>query len=417
MEDAADASRPQRPVAEELTPRARLGRLTALFAAHAMGTANITLVLGLAPILQGQLSISPSTFGWAVACYYAAQTIWALPAGWMVDRFGIRRVLMISHVILAIGMASIATARGLGGLVLGLSLCGFGYALVNPATARGVLAWFDARYRATAMGVKQTGVPIGAVALAALVAIFAEDWRGLAFGLAAAMLLGTAAFAGLPAHGDRAPTATMFRDLRQVLGHGSLNAINVATCLYTAVQGAVLAYFVTFAFHAAGIPAATASLLLALMQGASAVGRIAWGILGDHLPGNGRVTGLLICGAAGAAGLAVLAFSATLPALVALALVLGLTVGGFASLAQTLAVESVEPRLSGAAMGYNMLVTTGGMMAGPALFAAVLDWGSYRWSWILTAACLLTGAALFRASTGPGRRRPGQRSGGNDGSS
>lgn len=381
--------------AGEITRRARFGRLTALFAAHAMGTANITLVLSLAPVLQSQLVISPTVFGWAVACYYAAQTVWALPAGWMVDRFGIRRVLMIAHILLALGMASIALAQELIALVVGTVLCGFGYALVNPATARGVLAWFDARHRATAMGVKQTGVPIGAVILAALVALFAEEWRALALALAAAMVASMVAFTGLPARGDTAPSATMLRDLRQVLGHRGLNAINAATCLYTAPLGAMLAYFVTYAYQAAQVSAGTASLLLALLQSQSAVGRIAWGVLGDRLPGNGRVTGLLICGLLGGACLAVLGFSSTLTALVALAVLLGLTVGGFASLAQTVAVESVEPRLAGAAMGYNMLLTTGGMMIGPAIFGAVLAWGGYRWAWSVTASSLLLGAVLF----------------------
>ena len=151
------------------------------------------------------------------------------------------------------------------------------------------------------------------------------------------------------------------------------------------------------------ISAATASLLLALLQSASAVGRIIWGILGDRLPGNGRVTGLLICGTLGGAGIAALGFSSSLPALAGLALLLGLTVGGFASLAQTVAVECVEPRLAGAAVGYNMLLTTGGMMIGPAIFGAVLASGDYRWAWSLMAVSLFLGAVLFLASARPGR--------------
>ena len=35
---------------------------------------------------------------------------------------------------------------------------GWAYAVVNPATARGILEWFPPRRRATAMGVKQAGV-------------------------------------------------------------------------------------------------------------------------------------------------------------------------------------------------------------------------------------------------------------------
>lgn len=74
-------------------------------------------------------------------------------------------------------MGVIAQAHGLVSLVVGLILCGFGYARINPATARGALAWFSPRFRATAMGAKQTGVPIGAVALATTATMVNDQWR------------------------------------------------------------------------------------------------------------------------------------------------------------------------------------------------------------------------------------------------
>lgn len=375
--------------------RVRLGRLTLLFAAHAMGTANITLVLVFAPVLQSQLSVAPSVFGWAVACYYAAQTAGALPAGWLVDRFGIRRVLMGSHIVLACGMAAIAQAQGLAGLVTGLVLCGFGYALINPATARGALAWFAPRYRATAMGAKQTGVPIGAVALAMTATVVGDQWRMLALALTTMLLITMLAFLKLADQHAVAAPSTMLRDLRQLLTHRTLNTINVATCLYTMAFSALLTYFVTFVYQVMQVSAATAGLFLAMVQGASAVGRIAWGVAGDRLPGNGRIAGLLICGLMGGAGIAALPFVPSVTALAFLALALGLTVGGFASLAQTVALECVEPRLAGAAVGYNMLLTTTGMMLGPALFALCLNLGDYQLSWQITALCLFGGAILF----------------------
>ena len=67
----------------------RNARLAIMFVAHAMGTANISLVLAFAPALQNQLALTTSSFGLAVTCYYAAQAAGALPAGWMADRFGI----------------------------------------------------------------------------------------------------------------------------------------------------------------------------------------------------------------------------------------------------------------------------------------------------------------------------------------
>lgn len=385
------------PVAD--TRRARLGRLSLMFAAHAMGTANISLALAFAPLLQKELGLSPSAFGLAVSCYYAAQVIAALPAGWLVDRFGIRRALILAHVVLATGMTLIGVANGAIGLSVGLAFCGLGYVLINPATARGVLAWFDIRHRATAMGVKQTGVPVGAVVIAMLAALVV-DWRLFAIVLAATMLVMTLPFFFTLAREPVSPArSTLLRDMRRAVGNGRLTAITIATGLYTTAFGAVLAYFVTFAYEVGQVSLAVASMYLALVQAAAAFGRVGWGIAGDRLPGNGRVTGLLACGIAGAVATAALPFVTSPLALAVAAIVIGLTVGGFASLAQTLAVESVERSLAGAAIGYNMLLVTGGLMVGPALFALVLSRGGYGAGWTVVALVLIMGAALFHAGS------------------
>lgn len=366
-----------------------------MFAAHAMGTANISLVLAFAPVLQQQLGLTAAAFGLAVSCYYAAQVVGALPAGWLVDRFGIRRGLMAAHVVLALGMGLIAFAGGATALSLGLALCGFGYVLVNPATARGVLAWFDHRHRATAMGVKQTGVPIGAVVIA-MVAALVQDWRTFAVALAVSMLLMTIPYFALAKEKTSSARSTLLRDMRTALVHPRLTAVTLATGLYTTAFGAVLAYFVTFSYEVVHVSLGVASLFLALVQGAAAIGRVAWGVAGDRLPGNGRVTGLLACGLLGAASTAFLPFVTSSLGLTVAALLIGLTVGGFASLAQTLAVESVDHTLAGAAIGYNMLLVTSGLMLGPALFALVLTRGGYGAAWNVVALVLLTGTALFK---------------------
>jgi len=250
-----------------------------MFAAHAMGTANISLVLAFAPVLQRELGLTAAAFGLAVSCYYAAQMVGALPAGWLVDRFGIRRGLMAAHLVLAIGMALIAFAEGATALSLGLALCGFGYVLVNPATTRGVLAWFDHRHRATAMGVKQTGVPVGAVVVA-MIAALVQDWRAFAGALAVSMLLMTLAFLGLSKEKTSFARSTLLRDMCTALAHPRLTAVTLATGLYTTAFGAVLAYFVTFSYEVVHVSLGAASLFLALVQGAAAVGRIAWGVAG-----------------------------------------------------------------------------------------------------------------------------------------
>ena len=59
-------------------------------------------------------------------------------------------------------------------------LAGLGYSFLNPASSIGVMTWFHRDERATAMGIKQTGVPSGGV-LAAILApslVLLIGWRG-----------------------------------------------------------------------------------------------------------------------------------------------------------------------------------------------------------------------------------------------
>jgi len=39
---------------------------------------------------------------------------------------------------------------------------GIGYGMINQISTKGIMLWFSSRLRATAMGIKQTGVILGA---------------------------------------------------------------------------------------------------------------------------------------------------------------------------------------------------------------------------------------------------------------
>ena len=149
-----------------------------LMGAHVVGTVNVVSVLAMAPVIQQALDLSATEVGLLMTAYYSGQATWSLPAGAFVDRAGVGRILMMAMAGIAVGTSVVATARGLPMLLLGMYLMGSGYSFTNPSTAKGVFDWFPQRRRATAMGAKQTGVPIGGVIAAGLGALAAAtDWR------------------------------------------------------------------------------------------------------------------------------------------------------------------------------------------------------------------------------------------------
>ena len=105
-------------------------------------------------------------------------------------------------------------------------------------------------------------------------------------------------------------------------------------------------------------------------------------------------------GLCGASAVLMLAMAAVEPGVglwlgIALAFGLGVTIASYPTLAQTLAVESVEPGQSGAALGYSLMGTSIGGVVGPPIFGAVVDYtGNLADGWITTAIFVALGTAL-----------------------
>ena len=151
---------------------------------------------------------------------------------------------------------------------------------------------------------------------------------------------------------------------------------------------------------------------LGIGQASSAVGRIGWGVVSEtFVSGRGKVV-VVVLGAVATVFLAAMAavgpgWGVVLGA--ALALALGATIGSYAGLSQTMAVEATEPRLAGSAMGYTMIGTSLGGMIGPPVFGAIVDLsGAYANGWLFSAAVLAAGTLLLGLGFKErrGRRRP-----------
>jgi MFS family permease len=377
------------------------GRLALLFLAHALGTASITIVVATAPAIEAALDVGHAQFGVLVSCFYGAMFVLALPAGWLVDRFGLRPMLMLAHALLAAGLWAFASARTPFAAAIGLLVCGAGYALVNPATARGVLMWFPRATRATAMSVKQAGVPAGGALAALLVAWGAGEWRVLAAALAFVSLLACLPYSTLPPAAQERPASTVtWRDIGALLGVRHLQLFNVGACLYAMSQAAFFAYVVLYARDALSAPIAVTSVCLALAHLASATGRVGWGVLSDRLIRHGRAAGLVAIGVLAAGGVLLLSSLPATGAIVVLAIaavLVGATLGGYAGLIQAAAVEAVDAHTAGAAIGYNMLLVSLGTFLGPAAFGVGVQAIGYAATWTIMAAVLALGAALFVA--------------------
>ncbi len=377
------------------------GRIAVLLGAHAVGTLHSVSVLALAPVIRPGLGLSFAEFGLLMTAYSAGQVSGSIPAGAFVDRVGVGWALVGASIILAMGAALLTQADGLALALIALLIVGWGYSIVNPATARGVLEWFPPNRRATAIGLKQTGVPIGGVLAAGTLALSATlPWQTIFWLIAAATLCNAAIclrLADVPKSHDGA--AGPLAGIAKLARNRNFGILVFASGLFNIGQYNFFTYLTSFMREAAQASQEIASLTLGLAQATSAIGRIGWGALSD-IAFKGRRKGLMaiICLAAAAFLAAMAAVGSIRGAVagIALAMLLGLTIASYASLMQTLAVESAPPEHSGSSIGYITIGTASGAMIGPPLFGAVIDaTGRFADGWLMTAAIVAAGVALF----------------------
>ncbi len=377
----------------------RIGILTL---AHVVGTLPIVSVMAMAPVIQQDLGLSVTQVGLLVSGYYMAQTIGAVPAGGLADRIGVGSALLVAHGLLIAGALIFSQANDFAGAVAGTIVMGFGYSIVNPSTAKGILTWFSARRRATAMGVKQTGVPIGGVLAAAngaLVTLF--SWQSIFVAMACVIVVSSLLCLLLVEAQHHTAHKSIAATVRQMLQVGRITNIRVlflANIPWNMGQANFFSYLTIFMREAAGTSQPVAGLVLGLAQISSALGRIGWGVVSDTLFRGARKW--ITVGLCGASAVLMLAMAAVEPGVglwlgIALAFGLGVSIASYPTLAQTLAVESVDPGQSGAALGYSLMGTSIGGVVGPPIFGAVVDYtGDLADGWITTAIFVALGTAL-----------------------
>ncbi|MFT4693393.1 MAG: MFS family permease [Francisella sp.] len=114
-----------------------------------------------------EISISSSAF-------YLAYVVAQLPAGMLVDKYGIKRIMVASTLIfsLAIFIASIATTSK--GIILYRVLAGLGSGFAFLCAIKSVSLWLPGRLFPLFTGLTQLFLYLGATLSAALLVIFAK---------------------------------------------------------------------------------------------------------------------------------------------------------------------------------------------------------------------------------------------------
>jgi MFS transporter, ACS family, hexuronate transporter len=160
-------------------PHLRWWVVGALFLASALTYLDRQALAVLATTVQRDLGIDDQTYARIGQAFLFGYALCYLPAGWLVDRVGVRMAQSGFIAWWSLANAGTGLVSSANGLVACRGLLGIGEAGNFPAAAKAVAQWFPARERSVAVAVYTTGGTVGAAIAAPLLVAIAipYGWR------------------------------------------------------------------------------------------------------------------------------------------------------------------------------------------------------------------------------------------------
>ena len=148
--------------------------------------ASFGLTMGSLPplvvYLSEDLSLSRSAMGGILGAWPLVYIVFAVPAGTLIDRFGLRIALALGIALIAVSGVLRALAVNHLSLYLAVAVFGLGGPFISIGAPKLISAWFGQKERGTAMGIYLTAPSVGSIAALAtansiLMPLYGSSWR------------------------------------------------------------------------------------------------------------------------------------------------------------------------------------------------------------------------------------------------
>lgn len=364
----------------------------------------------LAPFWREALGVSLPQIGVLLGAFDFGALLMFVPIGLLADRWGEPAVLTAGALFTAATAAIVSDAHRLATLALLLALAGLGYGSGQTAGTKAVASAFGPAARGIAMGIRQSGLPLGGLFAALLIPVLAGafGWRAGLLGAAGVCgLTGLLCAVGLR---DAAGAADeedeggprrgrLVSRLTRILADPGIRRTTIVAMLLVIGQFCFQGYLPLYVVDRFGWSKHAAVALLLAVHGGGIAGRLGWGWLSDRVLRGLRTPALAWCAALCAVyPLALAALPRPVPVMVAAtaACAGGLLLLGWNGLFSTLVLEHARAHDAGAAMGVSMTMLYAVTFITPPIFGWVVERSSYATAWTALAAVLAAGYAVAR---------------------
>ena len=360
-------------------------------------------------------------FGWSMTILSLAFALTRLESGllgpiqgWLVDRYGPRKILTIGLVIFAIGFFLFSQVNSIPVYFLAFILIALGSSLGGWATLMvPIVHWFD-KHRAKAIAWSQLGFSLGGLCVP-LMAIGLESlgWRlmGIISGLV--ILIAGLPLVSLiyhrPSDKGLALDGSDLRDVvltdnednkpvrsftwREAIKERSFWLLSTGHSLSLLAVSSMLAHLIPHLTNSLNYSLQDASIAFSLMTGFQLIGIFLGGYLGDKYDKKKLV---VFCMLGHFLGLMAIAFASNFYWVVAFAILHGIAWGIRGPLMVALRADYFGSKSFGTIMGFSSLIVMIGMTFGPIICGILYDqYGNYQLAFTLMASASLIGAICF----------------------
>ncbi|TNM38306.1 MFS transporter [Nocardioides albidus] len=354
------------------------------------------------PVADGGFGMSLAEAGLVASASMAGMMCTLVLWGLVVDRRGERFALLTGLVVTAVGGAVAAVLAEPWPMAAALCFAGIGAAATNSASGRVVVGWFPPERRGIAMGIRQTGQPLGVGLAAGTVAVIAHH-HGIGPALwvpTGATLLVVALVALVVLDPPRPPVTPGARVVNPYRTDRYLARIHGASVLLVVPQFLVWTFGLTWLVDDLGWSPGVAGLVVAGTQVAGAAARIGAGWASDLVGSRMRPMRAVAFAAAATMGLLGLAAAGAdgSPFVTGLAVVLLVIASAVTvadnGLAFTAVAERAGPFWSGRALGLQNTAQHLAAVAVPPLAGLTITAWGYGAAYALAAALPLLAVAV-----------------------
>ena len=345
-------------------------------ATHFLHDAFSDLLYVFLPLWAAEFGLSFVQVGVIRTAYSGGMALFQVPAGFLAERLGERRILAAGTAVTALGFVAVSGVGSFLPLLVVLLLAGLGSGVQHPLSSSVVSKAYESGLRRAALGTYNFAGDLGKIAgsvLAAGAAVLV-GWRVAGAGVGALGLMGALllllALARLeagarPSHEEAAAGAGSGWGIRDGRGFGALAAIGM---IDNATRTAFLT-FLPFALLGKGATVSAIGGALALVFAGGAAGKFVCGLVAERL---GVIRTVVLTETATAAGILAI-LGAPLPAALAILLPLGIALNGTSSVLYGTVADLVLPERRSRAYGLYYTLSVGASALAPSVYGLVSD--------------------------------------------